>query len=161
MRTVRAALLVALTALWASTASAQAELGKVAGTLRDPSASFVSGATVSVKNERTGEMRRTTSSDKGYYLIPGLKPSSYTVRAEKDGLAPIEFTAMPVVAGQELTLDLEFKLAALLLRLRHAPSERLNFMTAQHEFQSISMRDDLSSSHRARRIEIRDHEDFH
>ena len=49
----------------------------------------------------------------GYFVIGSLKPSTYTIKVEKSGFATIEYTAMPVAVGQELTLDFEFKPAGV------------------------------------------------
>jgi hypothetical protein len=49
----------------------------------------------------------------GYFLVGSLKPSTYTIRAEKDGFAAIEYTGMTVGVGQELSLDFEFKPAGV------------------------------------------------
>ena len=92
---------------------AQTDQGKFTGTVHDSSGAFVAGAAVSVKNERTGEERSQTTSDGGVFLIASLKPSVYTVRAAKDGFAPIEYTGMPIAVGQELRLDFEFKPAGV------------------------------------------------
>lgn len=58
---------------------AQTDQGKVSGTVRDPTNAFVSGAKVTVKNEKTGEERTTTTNHQGYFLIGFLKPSIYTI----------------------------------------------------------------------------------
>ncbi len=92
---------------------AQTDQGKFGGTVRDSTGSFVAGATVSVKNERTGEERSQTTADKGVFLIANLKPSTYTLRASKDGFAPVEYTQMTIAVGQELNLDFELKPAGL------------------------------------------------
>ena len=63
-----------------------------AGTVRDQSGAFFGGAKVIARNERTGEERIAESNEKGYYLVAGLKPAQYTLRAEKAGFAPIEYT---------------------------------------------------------------------
>jgi len=60
---------VLLVGFCAVTAYAQTDQGKVSGTVRDQSNAFVSGAKVTVKNERTGEERSTISNDQGYFLI--------------------------------------------------------------------------------------------
>src|SRR5262245_59142081 len=91
------------------TASAQVDQGRIAGTVRDQSGSFAGGVAVTVKNERTSEVRSTTTSDQGYFLITSLRPSTYTIRVERQGFAPVEYTAMPLAVGQELTLDFELK----------------------------------------------------
>jgi len=74
-------------------ASAQAG-GRFAGTVLDSSGAFVPGATVTVKNEKTGEQRTATSSAQGIYVVTNLKPSTYTIRAKSGDFAPVEFTGM-------------------------------------------------------------------
>jgi hypothetical protein len=97
----------------AATAFAQGDQGRFTGTVRDQTNAFVAGATVKVKNERTGEERTVLSNQQGYFLIGSLKPSTYTIRAEKDGFAAIEYTGMTIAAGQELNLDFEVKPAGV------------------------------------------------
>src|SRR5262245_16966364 len=92
---------------------AQTDQGKFAGTVRDTSGALVAGATVTVKNERTAEERTQTTAATGAFMIPNLKPSVYTIRASKDGFAPLEFTNMPIAVGQELVLDLELRPAGV------------------------------------------------
>jgi hypothetical protein len=89
-------------------AAAQTDAGRVSGTVRDASSAFVGGATVKVKNEKTGETRTTLTNAQGYFVISPLRPSTYTVTAEKPGFANIEYTQMPLAVGQELALDFEF-----------------------------------------------------
>jgi len=92
---------------------AQGEQGRVAGIVRDQSSALVGSAKVLVKNERTGEERTLLTNNQGYFLIGSLRPSTYSIKVEKDGFSHIEYTAMPVAAGQELTLDFELKPAGV------------------------------------------------
>jgi hypothetical protein len=92
---------------------AQGESGRFAGTVRDSSGAFVPGVTVTAKNERTGEMRTAVTNAQGYFVIAPLKPSDYTLSADLAGFAKIEYTKMPVAAGQELALDFELKPAGV------------------------------------------------
>jgi hypothetical protein len=92
---------------------AQTDQGKIAGTARDQSNAFVPSAHVTVKNERTGEERKAVTTDQGRFLIGSLKPSQYTISVTKAGFAPIEYAAMPLAVGQELTLDFELKPAGV------------------------------------------------
>jgi hypothetical protein len=108
-----AAALALVATLAASPAFGQTDQGRIAGTVRDQSNAFAGGTPVRVRNERTGEERRAVTSEKGYFLITGLKPSTYTVRVERSGFAPIEYTQMPLAVGQELTLDFELKPAGV------------------------------------------------
>ena len=104
---------VTLVAVCSVIGQAQTDQGKISGSVRDTSSAFVAGAKVTVKNERTGEERSAISNDQGYFLISYLKPSSYTIKTMKDGFAAVEYTAMPLAVGQELTLDFELKPAGV------------------------------------------------
>jgi hypothetical protein len=103
------AVLVAL----APPAVAQVDQGRFNGTVRDSSNAFASGVTVEIKNERTGDARTAVTNEKGYFLVTQLRPSTYTIRVARTGFAPIEYTAMPLNVGQELTLDFELKPASV------------------------------------------------
>lgn len=111
LRWVGAALTIV--ALCAPQAMAQVDTSRIAGIVRDSSGAFAAGATAKVKNERTGEERTATTNDRGYFLVTPLKPSTYTIRIERSGFAPIEYTQMPLAVGQELTLDFELKPAGV------------------------------------------------
>ena len=93
------------------TAAAQSDSGRVTGTVLDQTGAFVTGASVTVKNQKTGETRTATTGDNGYFVVASLKPSTYTITVQKTGFANIEYTDMPVTVGQELTLDFAFKSA--------------------------------------------------
>ena len=92
---------------------AQVDSGRIAGIVRDSSGALAVGVTAKVKNERTGEERTAVTNDKGYFIVTGLKPSTYTIRIERPGFAPIEYSQMPLAVGQELTLDYELKPAGV------------------------------------------------
>jgi hypothetical protein len=92
---------------------AQVDQGRIAGTVRDQSNALAAATPVTVKNERTGEARGAVTNDKGYFLVSGLKPSTYTIRVERPGFSAVEYTAMPLAVGQELTLDFELKPAGV------------------------------------------------
>src|SRR3954466_6283989 len=110
---LKAAGLVAM--IWLASvlpASAQAD-GRFAGTVVDASGANVPNATITVKNEKTGEERTITSSAQGRYVATNLKPSTYTIRAKFGALAPLEYTGLQLLAGQEFHLDLELKPAGI------------------------------------------------
>src|SRR5439155_18393512 len=96
-----------------ATSFAQTDQGRIAGTVRDTSNAFAAGTPVKITNERTGEARGAVTNDKGYFLVTNLKPSTYTIHVERDGFAPLEYSAMPLAVGQELTLDFELKPAGV------------------------------------------------
>src|SRR5258708_4998763 len=86
-------------------ALAQTESGRITGTVTDQNGGLVPGASVEIKNEKTGEVRTATSSSDGIYAVSSLRPSVYTVAVHSPGLATTA-TNVNVVVGQELKLDL-------------------------------------------------------
>src|SRR3954470_1844323 len=100
----RLAALAVLAALSGSSLRAQTDQGRIAGTVRDQSNAYTSGTAVRIKNERTGEERTAMTNENGYFLVSSLKPSTYTIAVDRLGFAPVEYTAMPLAVGQELTL---------------------------------------------------------
>src|SRR5215207_8030063 len=116
MKTSRVARLIvaALFVLTAPIAArAQVNEGRFTGTVLDASGSSVPGATVVIKNERTGEERTVTTNAQGRYVATGLKPSTYTITSSFSQFAPLEYTGLQLLAAQEFTLDLQLKPAGL------------------------------------------------
>jgi hypothetical protein len=93
-------------------ASAQAD-GRFAGAVLDASGAVLPGATITVKNEKTGEERTAISSAQGLYVVTNLKPSAYTIKVTSGKFAPLEYSGMQLLAGQEFHLDLELKPAGV------------------------------------------------
>lgn len=87
------------------TTHAQQDQGRIAGVVKDANGAIVPGASVLVKNERTGEERTATSTDSGSYIVSGLRPSVYTITASTQNLN-VRATSIQLLAGQELNLDL-------------------------------------------------------
>lgn len=99
-------LLAALCLLVPIAASAQTDTGRITGTVLDTNGGLVSGATIVVKNDRTGEQRTATASAEGVYQIPVLKASNYTVTATATNFASAKITGVQVSVGQELNLPI-------------------------------------------------------
>ncbi len=110
LKALTMAMLVWLTSVLPARAQAD---GRFAGTVLDSSGAFVPGATVTVKNEKTGEERTATSSAQGIYVVTNLKPSTYTIRVKSGDFAPLEYPGMQLLAGQEFHIDLELKPAGV------------------------------------------------
>src|SRR5262245_49438460 len=81
--------------------------GRFTGTVLDQSGALVPGAVVTAKNERTGEERQATSNAEGRFVITGLRPSTYTIKAAFGNFKPLEYTGMQLTAGQEFAIDLQ------------------------------------------------------
>ncbi len=62
--------------------------GTIVGTVTDPSGAIIPGAKINVSDEATSASRETKTNDQGYYVVPSLRPSNYTVTVEAAGFAP-------------------------------------------------------------------------
>jgi hypothetical protein len=93
-------------------ANAQTDQGRIAGTVTDSAGGLVPGATIVVKNERTGEERTAITNDVGYFIVSSLRPSTYTVTANAKDLSATT-TNIQVLVGQEFTLTVVVQPAAL------------------------------------------------
>jgi hypothetical protein len=96
-----------------SVARAQVTEGRFTGTVVDSSGASVPGASVVVRNERTGEERTATANAQGRYVVTGLKPSVYTIKTRFGQFAPLEYTGLQLLAAQEFALDLQLQPAGL------------------------------------------------
>ena len=96
----------------AAAANAQSD-GRFSGAVLDPSGAVVAGATVVVKNERTGAERSVVTDPGGRYIVTGLPPSSYSITVKAGNFAPLEYTNLPLVASQEFSLDLNLQAAGV------------------------------------------------
>jgi hypothetical protein len=109
---IQASVLVLATLLSALVAFGQSDTGRITGTLTDPNGALVPGATVVVKNEKTGEERTVISSSDATYTVALLKPSNYSVAASTQGLSATA-TNVQVLVGQELKLNLTLQTTGL------------------------------------------------
>ena len=88
-----------LTVALPMSAAAQSDSGTISGTVLDQTSAFVPGANVTIKNQKTGQTRTTTTNGTGHFTVPLLLPALYTITVEKTGFANIEYTDMPVTVG--------------------------------------------------------------
>src|SRR6266404_3216657 len=93
-------------------AFAQSDTGSLSGTVKDQNGAIVPGATVTAKNQRTGEERTATTNTDGTFSIRALKASAYTVTATNTGLGAT-VKDIEVNVGRETSLNIGMKLANL------------------------------------------------
>src|SRR5512144_627172 len=89
LRLSRSSILVlafAITFLLPVITFAQADQGRIVGNVTDANGAIVPGATIVIRNDRTGEERTATTNESGYYIVSALKPSQYTVTATAQNL---------------------------------------------------------------------------
>src|SRR5690242_14543383 len=92
---------------------AQTASGSITGSVIDSAKSTVSGATVTVTNERTGEIRTITSNADGIFVATPLQPSVYTIRVTKDGFATAKESGVQVTVGLEVHREFALQVASV------------------------------------------------
>ena len=58
---------------------------QVRGVVKDQSGAMITGATVTITNDATGISTTAHSDANGLYILTGLRPAVYTLKAEKAG----------------------------------------------------------------------------
>ena len=97
--------LFSLFAAFAIPVMSQIPTGEIAGIVNDPSQAAIAGASVTVKNEATGEIKTTVTGVRGEYLVSQLPPGMYRVVANKDGFRTVERDHLELTALQSLRVD--------------------------------------------------------
>ncbi len=95
------------------TVQGQTDMARIAGTVSDASGAVVPGATVTIKNERTGQLRQVNADERGAYIANQLHPAVYSAKVEARGMAPAEYTQIVLQVGQERTLNVTMHPAAV------------------------------------------------
>jgi hypothetical protein len=105
-----AAALVALTS--AVPATAQITRGAISGTVRDATGAVVPGASVTVTNVETNQVKTAVSDSDGFYRVAALEPGRYNVLTSLSGFQTIETRDVPVRTATEVSLNVELKVGA-------------------------------------------------
>ncbi len=80
----------------------------VTGTVVDPSGAVVSGASLKLTNDGTGEVNTATSNAAGAFTFPSLAPGDYHLSSTAKGFAT---TTVPVVLETNQTLNVPVKMS--------------------------------------------------
>src|SRR6266850_2689730 len=91
------------------TAFGQSATATLSGTVEDQNGAAIPAANVTVKNIGTALQRQTTTNDQGYFTIPLLPPSTYTVTVESKGFAPVEVQNVVLNVGDQKALQIQLK----------------------------------------------------
>jgi hypothetical protein len=79
---------------------------QLTGVITDSSGGVIASAKVTLIDEATNVPASATANDKGIYVLTGLRPGRYTLRAEATGFAPSERRGITLAVSQQTTLDL-------------------------------------------------------
>jgi hypothetical protein len=84
---------------------AQGITGSITGTISDQSGAVIAGATITVQQEETNNIRTTITSDGGTYTITQLPPGHYDVKAEKAGFKSVQQKGITLAIDQTAVVD--------------------------------------------------------
>ncbi len=79
--------------------------GTITGTVADSSGAVVPGASVSLMNEASKDMRGTVSDSAGYFAFPGVLPGTYTVRVESKGFKAFQQSDIILEASDKRNIN--------------------------------------------------------
>src|SRR5437660_2653882 len=92
--------------LFSLTLFAQANLGRIFGTVTDQTGAVLPGAQISIIDKDRGHARSLTTDEAGQYNAPTLIPGTYTVRVEFPGFKTLDRENVVVEVGKEILVDL-------------------------------------------------------
>src|SRR5260370_15502678 len=86
------------------TLQAQNVTGALTGTVADSSGAVVVGAAIGLKNDSSGDIRKTVSNSDGYFTIAAIPPGNYSVTVEAQGFVKWQRTGVIFNAGDKRNL---------------------------------------------------------
>ena len=93
-----------IAAVACSTAFGQG-FGTIVGTVSDPSGAVIPGAKVTITNEATSTARDTKTNGQGYYVVPSLRPATYTLSVDAQGFAAATRKGIQLQADESATIN--------------------------------------------------------
>jgi hypothetical protein len=105
---VLALALLAVAPLWP-----QNYVGRISGTVTDPSGGGIPKCSVQVTQPQTGAVVNTQTDDRGHFIFPSLAAGTYTVRAEAAGFKTVEDSGIVLDAAADRTIEIKMEVGEL------------------------------------------------
>jgi len=86
-------------------------LGSIAGTVTDPTGAAIASAQITLTQIGTGFAREATTDAEGYYVVPSLRPTQYTLVIKARGFSDTRQN-VTLLADQTLTVNLTLKVGS-------------------------------------------------
>jgi len=84
---------------------AQADTGRISGTVTDTTGAVVPGASVTVMNDETHLEAKATTDSSGYYLVVNLPVGTYSVMVEAKGFRRAQRSGFALDNAARITAD--------------------------------------------------------
>ena len=86
-------------------------LGNISGTVTDATGGILPGVTITVTGLTTGQVRTSVTNEAGRYLVPGLQPAGYSVKADLQGFTTVLRSPIVVNVGATIHVNISLSLA--------------------------------------------------
>ncbi|CDM65033.1 TonB-dependent receptor [Pyrinomonas methylaliphatogenes] len=96
--------LFALLVIAGSQARAQIVTGTISGTVTDPSGGVIPGATVTLTNQRTRDVRTLSTNEAGRFSFAAVQPGTYSLKIERSGFQTLVRSDVVLSANENLAL---------------------------------------------------------
>ncbi|HKE55531.1 MAG TPA: carboxypeptidase regulatory-like domain-containing protein, partial [Pyrinomonadaceae bacterium] len=104
-QTVHLTLLASLLLLAASSTAAQSLTGQLIGTVTDENKAVILKAVVTLTNELSGDVRKTTTNTEGVFAFAAVPTGRYQLTVEAPGFSKFEMKGLTLNPGDKRTLD--------------------------------------------------------
>src|SRR5215831_5705284 len=121
-----------------SLAWGQAQTGSLSGSVLDTNDAAVPGASVDIRENRTGATAHTVSSDAGLYVFPSLAPGVWTVSVEKPGFKKLVRSEIEIFIAQRQALDLKLEVGDVKQSVEVSASQTLLETETSEKGQSLT-----------------------
>jgi hypothetical protein len=87
--------------------------GSLSGTVADKTGSVISGASVKITAQETGQTREAKTDDSGHYIVPLLPVAHYTIRVESQGFQTTEQKDIRLQVDEQREIDFSLNPASV------------------------------------------------
>jgi hypothetical protein len=87
----------------------QSTTATLSGTVTDQNGAVVSAVEITVENIGTALRRQTITNDEGYFTVPLLPPSTYSITAQRTGFTPVRIANVVLNVGDQKSLPIQLK----------------------------------------------------
>jgi Carboxypeptidase regulatory-like domain len=109
MKGTRAVVFIAVFLLAVPLSFAQINTGRILGTVHDQTGGVIPNTTVIITEVQTNTSHTLTTNDAGEYLLPGLPPGLYKVRAFTQSFQTVEHAGIQLEVGKDAVIDFLLK----------------------------------------------------
>ena len=115
-------LFAVLFALVAGLCFGQTQTARLQGTVHDVSGAVVPDAKIVVVNEQTRDFSDTTTNSSGLYVLPALRPGTYTLSVESPGFSKATIRGIELAVSASIAQDVKLEIGNVTEWSRYRPT---------------------------------------